>query len=137
MKVPSQRDNLISLCPGLEGTKPGLISSFLPSSSCPASSMVKAGPGTQCQSPGWAGVTRHRPPANNHFGDAYKHFQPSQRFIFKLFIRHLKSSCSICRGLRVSFHREDVGRHGNGAENRNPGARGRHCIAQTRQQRLT
>lgn len=46
MKVPSQRDNLISLCPGLEGTKPGLISSFLPSSSCPASSMVKAGPGT-------------------------------------------------------------------------------------------
>lgn len=44
MRVPSQRTNLISLSPGLEGTKPGLIPSLLPSSSCPASSMVKAAP---------------------------------------------------------------------------------------------
>lgn len=140
MEMPSLRANLISLCPGLEGTKPGLIPSFLPSFSCPASLWKRLALercGTQCQSPGWAGVTRRCPPANNRLGDAYKHFQPSQRFIFKLFIRHLKSSCSICRGLRVSFHREDVSRHGNGAENCNPGARGRHCIAQTCQQGLT
>lgn len=45
MEVSSLRANLISLCPGLEGTKPGLIPSFLPSSSCPASSMEKAGSG--------------------------------------------------------------------------------------------
>lgn len=45
MKVPSQSANLISLCPGLEGTA-GLIPSFLSSPSCPASSVVKAGPGT-------------------------------------------------------------------------------------------
>lgn len=46
------------------------------------------------------------------FLHAYKHFQPLQCFIFKLFIRHLKSSCSICWGLRVPFYHEDIGNHG-------------------------